>query len=237
MANIQTGFNNDAAVSAYPFTAQCSRIDVAGNVLPAWLVVDIGLTLPAGMSAPYLRSAYVGSQLYSAVIACAGTPVLVASAAVTPGVDTLSVVMNPLVPGASGRIVFGVAPTGETSAGRYTYSEALASNVRFMPSVIRVTRSMPVSDFYKGAIGAAVYASRATGNVTLSGHGDLAIEPDSDTPNNLIARLTGRYAEYLSVCDRRASSSNDTPISRLNGVSPSDDGILVVRLVPVSRGE
>lgn len=236
MANIQTGFNNAAAASAYPFMGRCSLVDLTGQTLPQWLVVDIGLTLPEGLQDPYLHSAYVGSSLLSAVIACSGVPVLVASAARRADEETVTTAMRPLVAGASGSIVFGNAPAAVSAEGRYTYGESLADNAMFMPSLVRVARAIPVSEFYRGTSAQSTYASRASGAITLAGQGGLVVETDSVVPNNLIVRLTGDYENYLSVCDRQPAESDATPISSLNGVPPDNDGVLTIRIVPVTGG-
>jgi hypothetical protein len=232
MANSQVGFNNESEVSSYPFMGRCSLVDLSGQALPRWLVADIGLTLPQGPQSPYLHSAYVGSRLLSAVVACDGVPVLVASAMRRRDSVPVSAVMRPLVAGASGSIVFGSAPAGAISEGRYTYGASLADNVTFTPSVVRVARSMPVSDFYRGTSAQSTYASRASGAVTLAGQGDVVVEQDLVTPNNLIVRLTGNHENYLSVCDRQPATTDDTPIGTLNGVAPDSGGTLTIRIVP-----
>ena len=228
MAKLYTGFNDQASSSSFPFVPGCSRADRDGRTLPAWFIAGLGISLPSGHTQAYLASAYISDRLWSASIAVDGEVALVVSVRTDALADTrgASVPMKPLMPGASGSIMFGTPNPGDTYALRYYYADA--SNTALLPTVVHASRSMPVSSLYSGVLGSSG-ARQLVGDLTISGGGDMVVDTDPANGNNIIFRLTGSREDYLSVCDK-GSANSDTPISSINGVFPGQNGSLTIRL-------
>lgn len=214
-------WHNENALRAYPLADDCK----AAEILPAWLLADLRVTVDSAYDRVFVSSAYLSDTLVSLAVSGAegeNPPVGLLARTVTrdelePG---RSYPMDSIDGRSCGVVTFGEIPSGADGfKGVFTANEApLAAN-----AVVRV-KSPGVTKIVD-----PVHGTEASGLIDLSGNSEFRTYLDqSDTAGKtIVIELTDLYRDLTtSVCSASPSADNcgETPVLTINGVPPVTEG-------------
>ena len=199
-------------------------MDDAGIQLPDSLLVDLGILVPQGLTGVQVSSMYVSAALISVSIACDQGGLLTATFLRTNIIPYRAYPLNPVVPNASGWVVFGSVPENYT---RYHHFSTAAQALLEMRAV-RVVSPPGVSSFQRSdGDGTQI----ATNIVALRGNDAVTIKRDPyDSQNILIGLSPGYQARFAAPCTIAAESSSCgvPPVRSINNVKPDENGIITI---------
>lgn len=223
-------FENRNSLRSYPFAEWSSLVDSTGDRLPGGYVVDVHMAVPMHAGEPdsrvraYMTSIHVSRGMVSACFRSGSSAmsVTVSSGSFVPYVpyrlEKLAGCEDAGGIVTFGNIDFDVAPKTYFMAG-----DGGAMTAELNPCCIVGTRPPGLREFVDMRSG-----DRASGDVEISFSGYV----DSSTTDGgtLLTLKDGAAYELASEC-LKSSEENPcgaTPISSINGVSPDEDGNIVL---------
>jgi hypothetical protein len=216
---VSAEWQNENALRAYPLVDDCK----AADVLPAWLLTDLRVTIDSTYEKVYVSSAYVSDTLVSVAVSGvrSGREVgLLAKTLTRDELEPYAAYSMDVLGSASGLVAFGEIPDFASFGLSFGPDDA-----PLVESAVTHVRAPGVTKIVDAAFGA-----EATGIVDLSGNSEFRTYLDSD--GYVVVELVDMYRDLTtSVCNSTPSYSacGRTPVKTISGVAPDASGKITLR--------